>query len=274
MPEQSSILRRFVLHFAKRRIAGTTVSSALRAVKRLNEHKLHATVTFLSDVGSNAGKARYNVNAYAQLIRQISRLRLNADVSLRPAQIGEPNGSSNHSRGLGSIVDIARKNGVLVWLESESPDDVDNIAGVLRGNAGLLPNIGVEIPVQRCRGFDADALRGVDSIRLTSYGHGQQPATVRDYSFGINSLGRGKRITVLESDSKLIQSIARSKLGTRRGMTFEVPFGYSNRRLKRLMKLGRSTSVYVPYGKDWMHYAVERIVDGAAESGAGDDGER
>ena len=86
--EDNNIVKKLVFRFIRRHIAGTTTDSAIKAALQLNESGIKATLTFLSEGAKETNKARYNVNAYSHLLKQISRLRVNADVSLRPGQIG------------------------------------------------------------------------------------------------------------------------------------------------------------------------------------------
>ena len=60
----------------------------LKKVREINDRGWHATVTLLNDHVTDLSKAKYNTNAYSQVVRELTRLHLNSDISIRPSQLG------------------------------------------------------------------------------------------------------------------------------------------------------------------------------------------
>jgi len=50
----------------------------------------------------------------------------------------------------------------------------------------------------------------------------------------------------------------------RKSMVFEFQLGYSNKAIGNLMKKGAKASVYVPFGKDWTQYAINKVPENYA----------
>ena len=70
MSDQKHLIKGIVFRLVKKHIAGSTTQSVLEAVRRLNTLGMHATVTLLNDHIEQPQQARYNANAYVQLIKR------------------------------------------------------------------------------------------------------------------------------------------------------------------------------------------------------------
>jgi proline dehydrogenase len=69
-------------------------------------------------------------------------------------------------------------------------------------------------------------------------------------------------ISVLDRDEKLISKIAGFSKEYKKNLIFELPLGYSERKLNRLAKMKMNLSIYAPYGKDWTSFVVNRLTAG------------
>ena len=64
------------------------------------------------------------------------------------------------------------------------------------------------------------------------------------------------------NDTGWMRSMVRGNEAYKRSLMFEIPLGYSMRRLNGLAKGRNALSLYVPYGKDWAPYIVNRLAEG------------
>ena len=71
----NGILRKVAFGLAKKYIAGSTTASMLKKVREMNDRGWHATVTLLNDNVTDLSKAKYNTNAYSQIVRELTRLQ-------------------------------------------------------------------------------------------------------------------------------------------------------------------------------------------------------
>ncbi len=270
MPEQRSIIERLVFRFVKKRIAGPTSASALQAISRINADGLHATLTLLNDNVSNAAKARYNSNAYMQLIRQISRLRLGSDVSLRPVQVGYGVDRELTRRNLDEILGIAADNKINLWIEQDSLSSVRDHLSLYRDMRDRHSNVGAEI--QPAHTGTVGALDGEiepkDLIKVRRHSNGDTDGRARKSAIELYTsyvdrlLAKRASVSVWEHDLDVIRKLAAADSRYKKSVRFEVPMGYNKHRMKKLQQSKIEFSVYVPFGKDWVPYLVGKLAEG------------
>ena len=273
MPEEHRIIKNIVFRLVRKHIAGSTVNSALNTVRALNARGLGTTVTFLNEHVNDPVKARYNANAYVQVIRQISRLHLNSGISVRLSQIGFTVGNGVSSKGLEEIIEAAEQSSTMVWLESGpgiTNDELLDVYGNCRSASG---NIGVEIPISYYGqlGGIAKRLRSRDMVRLASHSYyvgearkqKDDSGTLKRYLSSIEVLmKRSAKVWVHDPSERLVARIASSARSHKKDLIFEIPLGYNRKRAASLMKNRVNLDVYVPYGKDWAPYAIYRLSGG------------
>src|SRR5712691_9349904 len=73
---------------ANRYIAGETLDDALRVAAGLNERGMRATLDILGEDIHNLDQARRAVSGYLQLLEQVDRRKLNANLSIKLTQVG------------------------------------------------------------------------------------------------------------------------------------------------------------------------------------------
>ncbi len=255
------------------------MNSALNAVRYLNGEGMNTTLTFLSEHVSDPIKARYNANTYVQMIKQISRLHLNSSVSLRLSQIGYALGNGSADRFLDDILDAANAGNSTVWLEGGLGMTHDELMAVYNERRAANPNLGVEIPISYYNRMDGiiRSIKPHSMVRMTSHpymaeradgnGNKAQKGVLDRYMSAIRMLlKKSQKVCIHEPDEKLMIRIASNSNGHKKDLIFGVPFGYSKRRVKKLMKMKVNLDVYVPYGKDWSTYAIYGLASGRLHS--------
>jgi proline dehydrogenase len=249
--KHNNLIGKLVFRLVKKHIAGSTNSSVLKVIRDLNNKGMHATVTLLNEHVDDHTKARYNTNAYVQFIKQLSRLRLNSDISVRASQLGGMIDRKLLERNLGDIIEAAKKGEAVELYRKFKP---------------RFRNLGVEInPSAEIEGKDVGKmLSGSDIIKLRYNQKGgteRKGDKLRLYKSYIEALSkRHTSLTLLEHDQKLVSRIMAAGRDYKKNLIFEIPLGYS----QKLSKLkGKSNmSVYVPYGKDWIPYFINRLAEG------------
>ncbi|MEM0149976.1 MAG: hypothetical protein QXW10_03715 [Candidatus Micrarchaeaceae archaeon] len=277
MSEQNTFLKGLVYRLIRKHISGTTVNTAFRLTKDLNDKEMPATITFLNENVGDTGKARYNLNSYIQLVKQISRLSLNASISVRLSQLGFslPNGIIE--RNMLALLTTAKSSKVSVWLEYEDPIGLNKLVDMCRRYSNLYDGIGVELPLQH-PGIEriVDNLPETAAVKFISHynmsglgdkkadkSKAKQKGVIDAYSYYIDKLSKRKAaICIQEPDEKTIYRLAKANKQYKRDLIFELPLGYSKRWQSKLMKEKIRVSVYVPYGKDWIPYAINKLTEG------------
>jgi proline dehydrogenase len=285
------IIKKLVFRLVKKHIAGSTMSAVLENVRKNSSNGMHTTVTLLNEHVDDANKARYNTNSYLQFIRQMSRLRLNASCSIRLSQLGYGINGQVLDKSVSTVLDEACGRGVPVWLEYEKGISLDKLFGIYRKYKTRCPSLGAELPVMYP--VDAETIRSMvrkgDNIKLVSYSfaNGSSPVKSRKsiiknranesekyeeistggtYEKYIAKIGRllqsGAKVSVLEPDEGLISKIASFSKEYRKELIFELPLGFNERKARKLIATRVRIGVYLPYGKDWSPYVVNKLVDG------------
>ena len=275
---QNNIIRKLVFRVVRKHIAGSTSSAVLNVVRELNDKGFHATVTLLNDHVDDQTKARYNTNAYTQFIRQLSRLHLNSDVSIRPSQIGYGIDSVAMEKNLQDIIDIANNCNQRLWLEDEESLTIEKIMPIYRKFKPKCDTLGVEIIPQPnfTNGNLKRMISNKDILKLRFQAYDKKEK--KDKSVKTDRLNlykeyidtimerKASSLTVLEDDPKLINKITAANKDYKKNLIFEIPLGYSNKKLSILQKNKLNLSVYVPYGKDWVPYLINRLAEGRVKN--------
>jgi len=272
LEEQSNLIRKLVFRLVKKHIAGSTSSSVLNVVRGLNQKGLHTTVTLLNDHVDDAAKAKYNANSYMQFIRQLSRLHLDSDVSIRPSQIGHGIEGNMLEKNLQGIIAVANQCRQRLWLEDENDLGANGVMHLYRKFKPICSTLGAEImpePRHINGSGAANMVSKSDIIKIRYHSRKRKerkPENIDRLSIYREYLERlmSKKasVTVSEEDPNLINSIAASSRDYRRNLIFEIPLGYSSKNMVRLQKSKLNLSVYVPYGKDWIPYFINRLAEG------------
>ncbi len=275
LAEEHKLIKNIVFRIVKRHIAGSTINSALNTVRNLNGKGFPTTVTFLNEHVSDQLKARYNSNAYVQVIRQISRLSLNSGVSVRLGQIGFALNNGVSQKCMEDIVETARAAGTQIWLEGGPGVDNYDLLKAYREARDSYDKVGVEIPLSYMSfgGNVLGKLRPDDMVRITSRSYSdaasvhedkaRQGSALRWYTSSISSLiARRAKVCVYDPNGKMLAKIAASAKSHKKDLIFGVPLGYSNRVSTVVKNSKLNLEVYVPYGKDWAPYAIYRLTSG------------
>jgi proline dehydrogenase len=299
MPKEHNLIKGFVFRLVRGRIAGSTLSSVLQETRENTGKGVHTTVTFLSDEVDDATKARYNANAYIQLAKQTSRLHLDADLSVRLSQIGYALNDGVLDMCLSDIMKTVKGTETRVWIEAEKGMDTGELFRIYRKCRAMYSNVGMEVPIGYNLEVSTikKNLKADDIIKLTSYSYTSVPSiengngdaeghikekgkkakngkskkekkaqnsyVLESYISNIGKLLQADvNVAVLESDEKLISKIAGFSKEYKKNLIFELPLGYSGRKLNKLMKMNINLSIYTPYGKDWTSYVVNRLTVG------------
>lgn len=258
------IMQKIAFRLVQKYIAGSTTASVLKTVRSLNNRGMHTTVTLLNDRVSDLVKAKYNANAYSQIMRQIARLHLDSGISLRPTQLGYLVDRSAFMKNIGELADMAKANSIRMWIEAEPLVRNDKLLDAYFKVKRRHDDVGVEIIADsETLSADTDMLRKGDIVRLwyVSKLHNSRSAA-KEHQKSIERLCASEaKVTVSSHDVKWLQRMMQNGTG-KRNITFEIPLGYGSGKLEKLTKSKGQLSVYVPYGKDWTHYLKNRIGDG------------
>jgi proline dehydrogenase len=274
LASEKGIIRRLAFTFVKKHIAGFTTESALRTALNLNRKGYGATITFLNESAKDYTKSRYNINAYIHIMRQISRLRIKADISIRPTQIGYMSNHGIFSKGLAEITKFADQSGIQLWLEYEDNMEMENVYDLcLRESPKSL---GFEIPALYADRSQFKSLAGgkfpiklnfttpkKEKISPEKKFHIRKGSVAKEYAAIANwFLTKKYNVRRVMSDEHLIGRLSSSFGDYKKNLIFEILLGYEGKKAPEGSRSKPGISVYMPYGKDWIPYAISRLTEG------------
>ena len=151
--------------------------------------------------------------------------------------------------------------GTRVWLENEEgvdPEGIAEVYGRMKGeySLGIETRLGDKSRIERLVGVG-------DSVRVRCDGDAKSNGEDKLNSKLVISLcTRRARVVLASNDAEMMRLVARGSDTHKRSLMFEVPLGCSTRSLNGLAKGRNALSLYVPYGKDWAPYIVNRLAGG------------
>ena len=247
------IVGRILYRLIKKHIAGTTMSSVIERAKELNDKKLPVSIGFLSDAAKDSAKAKYATTTYLELIRRIARTGLKASIQVPLNQIGSGVSEEVVARNAREILGTANRYGVFVWFELAGAGG--KAPSFLRNTRGAGYAIGVD-ELGRYLGR-----KGADtgSLKVLCTGKPKDKKAAAEMSESVRlALGRAKGVVLQSAPDGLAKSFVNSR-EYRKAMVFEFQLGYNAKQVGGIVKKGAKASVYVPFGKDWTQYAINRV---------------
>ncbi|MDE1856509.1 MAG: proline dehydrogenase family protein [Candidatus Micrarchaeota archaeon] len=254
---------------AGRWIAGPRIKDAAERSARFNRLGIGTEINYLGEDFRTKAEVRDAVQTYFRLIDEIKRDRLDADISLKPTQLGLLISRRLAKDNYGRIVARARSRGIFVWLDMEDAEHVDDtisfyMAEVGRGNVGICVQAYLRRSAADIRGIVA--MGGIIRLVKGAYsvkGNGAfktKPAVDRDYMALMEYLfKRSKKFMVATHDTKMIKAALRLNGHYNRDVTYAMLNGIRNRYAIALARSGHRVSLYVPFGSRWVDYSYRRL---------------
>ncbi|MGC8915705.1 MAG: proline dehydrogenase family protein [Thermoanaerobaculum sp.] len=262
-----------VRFFAKRYVAGDTLEEAVATVQRLVREGCCATVDVLGEAVTNPELAAQAVAAYREVLATIVAQNLDANISVKPTQMGLKISEELALANLREVVAEAARHGTFVRIDMEDATTTDATLRMYRSLRKELANVGVVLQARLRRTLeDAVALaREGTNVRLCkgiylepraiAY---EEPEIIRwAFVHALEALFAGKGyVAVATHDEWLIeQTLA---LAARMGVPkerfeFQMLLGVDPALRRIIVKSGHKLRVYVPFGSHWYPYSVRRL---------------
>lgn len=270
-PPTRSVVERFV--------AGETLDDCIRAVRKLKNAGLLATIDHLGEDTTNEAQATATADAYLTLLRRLAAEGLAdmAEVSIKLTAVGLvlPGGHELAIENASRICAAAREVGTTVTVDMEDHTVTDATLAAVDALRETYPETGTVLQAYLhrtpadCRRYNTEGVR----IRLCK-GAYDEPSSVaiRDrkaideaYQACLRILMKGDGYPMVAShDPRMIQAaLAYADLVGRSPDSFELQMLYGIRtdEQRRLAGLGHRMRVYVPYGTDWYGYFTRRLAE-------------
>ena len=276
---------RFGQSLSGRFVAGIRLEDALRVTRNLNAAGLSVSIDNLGENVSNREEASHSAELYRQLLEQISRQKLNANISLKLTHMGldlEAELARNNVRSLVSqAASLQPQNFVRVDMEGSpytqrtldlvselhsSPEHRGCVGAVIqsylrRSQADVEKLLSEGIRIRLCKG----AYQEPEEIAF------QDKAEVDANYIRLMKLllKSGVYHGLATHDEKMInetKSFASREQIPRDAFEFQMLYGIRRDLQKSLVREGWRMRVYVPFGTEWYPYLMRRLAERPANA--------
>ena len=267
----------FAKKMASRFIAGEEIGAACDAVAVLNTQGVTASLDQLGESVTSEAEARETGRRYLELLDEINRRGLNANVSVKLTSLGQDISDAICEEITRSILDRARQYGTFVRLDMEGSDltqrTLDFFAQRLYPDYPENVGIVLQSMLRRTARDVAWANEKQCRVRICK-GAYLEPATVafpdkkdvdRSYVECAKALiEHGKYPGIATHDPAIINELnAWAKAAGISPDRFEYQMLYGVRRdlQEQLVKDGWRLRLYVPFGTQWYPYLMRRMAE-------------
>jgi len=260
---------------AGRFVAGVSLQDAVEATKRLNDQGLAVTLDLLGEGVTSRDDARAMAEGCAEILGAIERERLDANLSVKPTQLGLTIDPEVAMANAAHLQDIARQAGIFIRVDMESSDTVDATLDVVKRLHAREPNVGTVIQAYLYRSpKDLQELAELGmNVRLVKGAYLEPPSVAYPAKADVDvafkqliaqHLSAGCYTAVATHDDAIIaftESFVREKGIPRSQFEFQMLYGIRPERQRELARAGYRTRVYVPFGVHWYPYFVRRLAE-------------
>ena len=286
--------RWFVRWVTRRYVAGSTLQDAVGVMKRLESEGACFTIDVLGEEISSMSEAQFFLDEYVRVMNAIVENNLDANLSIKPTAFGLLIDKEKGMENIESLVKQAAAHDMFVRLDMEdhrvttetiqvvvdlhekgltnvgtvlqgrlhrTPDDIENVASSLGGNADYRICKGIYLEPENIAYTSRSDIREKtnDAIRMAleqgAYvGVASHDKPVIDYTLNVlNEFNMGPS----KDDPR--ENAGSPRKGKGPGYEFQMLLGVRGPMRRKLTKAGHRTRVYIPYGEKWYEYSIRRL---------------
>jgi proline dehydrogenase len=274
--ERSSIGQRVSSRF----VAGTQVEDALRATQAVNQLGPSVSIDNLGENVTNADEARASSQLYHQLLDEIARRKLNANISLKLTHMGldvDEQLARDLVTGLvAKAASMTPRNFVRVDMEGSpyTQRTLDFVHELHRmpGNQGSVGAV-IQTYMRRAESDIAKLLAEGIRIRLCkgAYKEPEEIAFQQKSEVDANYVKLMKALmksgiyhglaTHDENIIKEAKAFATRETVSREAFEFQMLYGIRRDLQRSLVREGWGMRVYIPFGAEWYPYLMRRLAE-------------
>ena len=269
----------FVRRAVRRFMPGETSAEAIEEAVRLRASRIRSVLALLGENVTDADEAEEVTRHYEGVLKEIAARQLDAEISVKPTQLGIDIGSDVVATNLERILTTAEERGHFVWIDMEGSGYVDRTLDLYRAARSRHRDTGVclQAYLYRTAGDLAALLPINPSIRLVkgAYAESAEVAFPRKRDVDQNYLqlaqtlldevgSGGVRAAFATHDEGLIRRIqeeAAQREMTLGDLEFQMLFGIGTTKQKQLAAQGHKVGVHISYGTAWFPWYVRRLAE-------------
>jgi len=271
---------RFVRRSVRRFMPGERLEEALDAARALQDRGIATILTALGENLAAPGEADRVVEHYEEVFERIAEAGLDAQVSVKPTQLGLDLDPDLCERNVQRLLDAADRRRNLLWIDMEASPYVDRTLALYRRLRARSPRVGVALQAYLYRtAGDLDALLPLGpAVRIVKGAYLEGPAVAyprkRDvdenfYRLCVRLLSEearraGALVHVATHDAALVGRLRRyaADQGVPAGSReFAMLYGIAVRQQLELAAAGEPIRVLISYGESWFPWYMRRLAE-------------
>ena len=272
----------FIWIFSKRYIAGVDLNNAMEKVKSLNTEKIISTVDVLGEELSTLKEAAEAGQQVIQTIHELSKLSLNAGISIKLTQLGLCIDDTACYQNVEAIVQAAQNQGIFVRIDMEDSSTTDRTLEIYRRIRKKYNQVG--IVVQACLKRTPDDVlalieEGLCNVRVCKGIYDESPKIAYKNPDEIRAqfmkliemcVKDGSFTAIATHDKMLIEPcirLIRDLDVSFSCVEFQMLLGVTEHLRSSIVSSGFAMRVYVPYGAQWYGYCMRRMKENPQVAG-------
>jgi proline dehydrogenase len=269
---------------ARRFVAGETRQEALDVAARLNAQGMAATLNLLGERTARAEEARAAAAAYRELLSEIRRRQLLADIAVKLTQLGLDLSWELAEESLREICAHARHLGGFVWMDMEASRYVEPTLHMYRGlrASGYGPEVvglALQAYLYRSEQDLEELLRLGARVRLVKGAYAEPSRVAYPRKVEVDRayvrlmerlLQDGRQPAIATHDERILGHALRFAKAhgiLPDGFEFQMLYGVRRDLQAWIVREGYRLRVYVPFGPDWYPYFMRRLAERPANVG-------
>ncbi len=267
--------------FSKKYIAGETIEDAIDYVKKLNTRGIHATMDVLGESVQNIPEALDAKNKALEVLINISKHNLLANLSIKPTQMGLGINEDFAYDQVKELVEKAASFNNFVRIDMEDSPFTDATFRLFRRLKENYGNVGVVIQCYLKRSYsDVAELNKLGTNYRLCKGIYIEPAAIaikekqaiRDNYLKILELmfKEGNYVGIATHDEYLINKsyeLIKKMDIPKDKFEFQMLLGVREDLREKINRDGYKMRIYVPFGKDWYPYSIRRLKENPQVAG-------
>ncbi len=263
-----------IRHFANSYIAGERLTDAVQTVKQLNRQGIRATIDVLGESAVTAEQTKAPVKKYLQVLDTIKTECLEANISMKPTQMGLSFNPDLCLKNYLTIVEKLKETGNFVRVDMEDSPYTTLTFDLYKSLRKEYDKVGVVIQSYLRRSFkdlETFLIPAKANIRLCK-GIYREPLQIAYKGYDVvrnnyirlldKALKAGLYVGIATHDELLVweayRIIEELQLAPEQ-YEFQMLLGVTETLRHQIVQDGHRMRVYVPFGKDWYAYSTRRL---------------
>jgi proline dehydrogenase len=270
----------FVRRSVSRFMPGERVEDALRAARELASEGITTILTSLGENLTTAAEAEAVTEHYLDVLDRIAAAGLDAQISIKPTQLGFDLDRALCNRNLQRLIDRVELRGNFLWIDMESSPYVEPTLQLYRAARAKTARIGIAIQAYLHRtAADVETLIPIGAaIRIVKGAYLEPPEVAfaqkadTDESFftlctrlmSDEAQRAGVLLHIATHDLALIDRLNRwiaEHQVPATAFEFAMLYGIQRQQQLRLAREGKRLRVLISYGEYWFPWYMRRLAE-------------